>query len=75
MLIARAHTGEFFLGLDAENLRRLKDGKPIVLSLAKYGGHDDVIIMVGETLEDIKSELEHIQGGPLPPESPAPAGH
>ena len=58
MLRARRHDGVFILGIAAENVRRLKAGQPIMVSLAEMGGKDDVIIMYGETLQDIARELE-----------------
>jgi hypothetical protein len=72
MLRARASNGVFILGIDAENVRRLKAGKPILISLAELGGKDDVMIMYGETLDAIKEELERASGSPLP--QPTPLG-
>lgn len=66
MLRARLTNGVFILGLDAENIRQLKEGQSILVSLAEMGGTDDVAIIFGETLEDIKAELEANQGEPLP---------
>lgn len=58
MLRAKINNGPFILGLDAENINRLKQGQPILVSLAEMGGTDDVLIMAGETLSDIAKELE-----------------
>lgn len=58
MIRARASNGVFILGIEKENVRRLKNGQPILVSLLELGGTDDVLIMYGETLEDIKKELE-----------------
>jgi hypothetical protein len=66
MLKARMSNGMFVLGIDAENVKRLTTGKPIVVSLAEIGGTDDVMIMYGETLDALKKELEAATGGPLP---------
>jgi hypothetical protein len=66
MLRARTSNGIFILGLDAENIKRLKAGHPILVSLAEMGGTDDVLIMAGETIDDIKKELESAQGSELP---------
>jgi hypothetical protein len=66
MLRARLSNGVFILGIDAENVKRLKDGKPILVSLAELGGHDDVMIMYGDTLLDIQDELEQASGSKLP---------
>lgn len=66
MLRARASDGTFILGIDAENVKRLKEGKPILVSLAELGGHDDVLIVYGETLQDIARELEEASGSKLP---------
>ena len=70
MLRARLSNGLFILGLDAENVRRLKAGKPILVALAEMGGTDDVAIMYGDTLADIQRELEQSQGSPLPKPTP-----
>ena len=68
MLKARTNTGLFILGLDAENIRRLTSGQPIIVNLAEIGGTDDVMIIAGDTLADIKQELEAAIGV-LPPDS------
>jgi hypothetical protein len=70
MLRARFSNGVFCLGLDAENIRRLQQGQPILVSLAELGGTDDVLIMAGETLEDIAKELEKATGQALPNAKP-----
>lgn len=69
MIRARLNSGQFIVGIDAENVRRLKAGEPINLDLRPLGGTDHVYLMYGETLEAIKRELEEAQGHPLPPES------
>jgi hypothetical protein len=66
MIRARLSNGVFLLGIDSENVKRLKEGKPIVLSLAELGGTDDVMIVYGETLKDIVEALEAATGQPLP---------
>ena len=66
MLRARMNNGAFILGIDAENVDRLKNGQPILVCLAELGGSDDVLIMYGDTLQDIKNELERASGQPLP---------
>ena len=70
MLRAKTSNGIYILGFDAENIKRLKDGKPILVSLAEMGGQDDVMIMFGETLQDIQNELEQITGECLPTPKP-----
>lgn len=67
MLRARCSNGMFILGLDAENLRRLQAGQPIVVALAQMGGTDDVMIMYGDTIEEIRDYLEEETGRALPP--------
>lgn len=70
MIRARASDGTFILGIAAENVKRLKEGKPILVSLAELGGHDDVLIVYGETHEDILRELEEASGSKLPAPTP-----
>jgi hypothetical protein len=71
MLIARMSNGVMVLGIDAENVKRLKEGKPILKSLGQFGGTDDVLIMYGDTLDDVEAELAK-QLGPLPAAQPHP---
>lgn len=63
--IAHASNGMMILGIDAENVKRLKEGKPILKSLAQFGGTDDILIIYGETLDDVQRQLESVMG-PLP---------
>jgi hypothetical protein len=70
MIRARLSNGSFLLGLDAENIRRLTSGKPILVDLFGMGGTDRFMITYGETLDDIKAELEAATGKPLPPSNP-----
>ncbi len=74
MIRARLGDGTFLLGIDDENIRRLKEGKPIYVSLAQLGGTDYVAIMYGPTREAIMKELEEASGAPLPPAQPLPKG-
>lgn len=62
MIRARMSNGDFVLGIDAENVRRLKAGKPIVVDLREMGGEGRVLITYGETLADIVAELEQATG-------------
>lgn len=71
MLIARASNGMMILGIDAENVKRLKEGKPILKALSQFGGKDDVLIVYGDTLDDVQRTLEETMG-PLPKPLPLP---
>lgn len=71
MLIAKANNGLMILGIDAENVKRLKEGKPILKTLSQFGGKDDVLIIYGDTLDDVKRQLEKVIG-PLPKPQPLP---
>lgn len=66
MLKIKMSDGPVVLGIDAENVRRLRAGQPIVVNLAELGGADMVCIMYGDTLADIKREIEQATGEPLP---------
>jgi len=67
MIRARLSNGDFLFGLDAENLRRLKKGEPIVVDLGELGGAGRVLITYGDTLSEIVDEIESITGQKLPP--------
>lgn len=62
--------GTFLFGVDAENVRRLKDGQPLNIDLTMSGGSDKVVIMYGETMADIVREIEAASGQKLPPAQP-----
>lgn len=67
MLRARTNDGTVILGLDAENVKRLQQGLPIHVNLQQLGGAHSVLIMDGDTVQDIARELEKSTGAPLPP--------
>ncbi len=64
MIKAKTNTGDLLFGIDAENVRRLKNGHPIVIDMAELGGRAGTfaIIMYGETLADIVKEIETATG-------------
>jgi hypothetical protein len=64
MIKAKTNTGDLLYGIDAENVRRLIAGKPIVIDMAELGGRKGTftIIMYGETLADIVKEIEAVTG-------------
>lgn len=66
MIRGRLSNGMFLFGIDAENVRRLKEDKPIVISLAELGGTADLMIMYGETLQEIADKIESATGEKLP---------
>jgi hypothetical protein len=74
MIIAKLNDGLFILGLDAENIDRLKKGQPILKSLAEFGGKDDIAIVYGDTLQDIQAVLEK-EFGPMPNPKPLAERH
>ncbi len=59
----------FVLGLSARNIELLRQGKPIPVNLAELGGKGEVLIMYGETEEDIADELRKVT--PLPGDASA----
>lgn len=67
MIRARLSDGTFILGIDAENVRRLKSGQPIRVDLKQLGGTDVVAIVYGDTLDEITRELERASGQSLTP--------
>jgi len=58
-MTGRGTNGQKFLllGLDRENLIRLTSGKPIVCRGETVGLEHDVIIVFGETLDDVRREI------------------
>lgn len=72
MIRVRMSDGLFIMGVDAENIRRLKDGEPLNIDLRPLGGTDRVVIIYGDTLLEIARDLERATGAPLPPAQPWP---
>jgi len=72
MIHARLSNGDFLFGIDAENVRRLRNGHPIVVDLTLMGGTDRFLIMYGETMQHVADELERMTGQKLPPVQPMP---
>lgn len=55
-----------FLGLTRKNLDELPKNRPIVVSVEEVGGHADrIVILGGETQEDLLEDLRSI-GVPIP---------
>lgn len=65
MILARMENGDFVIGLDAENVKRLQAGQPIQVRLDRHGGHGKVLITYGETLADIVADLSEASGQDL----------
>lgn len=55
-----------FFGIDADNIRRLQEGKPIFVDGEPLGLPIDVMIYYGEHMQDIIDELK-AGGITLPP--------
>ncbi len=56
MLKARSGNN-LILGIDSENVKRLKDNKPIKVKGSDLGIDQDIFIVYGDTLADIQKEL------------------
>ena len=65
MIHARLTNGDFIFGMDAENIRRLTSGQPVMIELSRLGAEGRIIITYAETLEEITRQLE-AKFGPLP---------
>jgi len=53
------------LGVDRENINRLTAGKPIICKGESVGIDRDVMVVFGETLQDVTDELA--KAGIVPP--------
>jgi hypothetical protein len=74
MIRARLSNGVFLLGVDAQNMQRLMNGKPLYVDLSAIGGHDTFVLMYGKTLADVMRELETM-GFDIPPAQPFDEGN
>jgi len=74
LTIVNPNTGMklLLLGLDRENINRLTAGKPIFVEGAGMGLPFDVSVAFGETLDELRGELE--KGGLRWPLKEAPNG-
>lgn len=66
MLRLRFNGDTFVLGIDAENIRRLMNKQPIAVDLEELGGTGIIVIMAGETLDDVKKDIESMTDTKLP---------
>lgn len=55
------------LGLEEENIKRLKENKPIVFDMAIFGMEGSMVLLYGETQDAIKNELQVLTGISLQP--------
>jgi hypothetical protein len=67
MVILHMRDGRWVVGFDANNLRLMQAGKPMVIDFAKYGGEGMLYLMYGDTVEAITADLQRLTGGRLPP--------
>ena len=66
MIQAKLSNGDFLYGLDAENIKRLTTGNPIVIDLTLVGGPaHKILIMYGDTQKEILAALEDVTGQTL----------
>jgi hypothetical protein len=61
MMLASGTSGDgkplYFVGLDAENIKRLTAGQPIHVRLEQVGGAGVVWLIYGHTLGDVINDL------------------
>ena len=50
------------LGLSAGNVQQLKEGKPICRELAEYGLPYPVVVLYGETVDDMMRAFQSAKG-------------
>jgi hypothetical protein len=63
MLLAKIRRSDdskeaIFIGLSEENLKRLKQGKPILINSGQLEIEQDIFILYGKTEEDIRKEYD-----------------
>ncbi len=64
MIKARLSDGTLILGLSAENLKRLQQGKPILFDGHQLGYPGKIAIVYGETEDAIAKDLLRETGSP-----------
>lgn len=57
MIRAKTEKGTVLLGIDKENVKRLKEGKPIYVKGDSIGIENDICIAYGDSLQDIAEEF------------------
>ena len=62
----------YLFGIDAENVRRLTEGEPIIAVLESVGGVGTMVIVYGDTVEDARDEIQRCLEIELPPISDMP---
>lgn len=54
------------LGVDAENIKRLQEGQPMLIDMTKFGEFNKLAVFYGEKTQDIKNDIEKMTGLKLP---------
>lgn len=57
MIKIKTKDGKVILGLEKENIKRLKQGKPIHIKGSDLGIENDIYIVYGNTKNDIMKDL------------------
>lgn len=58
MVKAKLSDGTVILGLEEENIKRLKENQPMFLDLSQFGIEQKILIVYGETTEAIHEDLK-----------------
>lgn len=66
MYRAKLSDGSFIIGLDAEEVEKIKETGALQIDLRLMEGNDLVTIMYADTYSELEAKLIGIFGGPLP---------
>lgn len=70
MIYAHTKDGGIILGVDKVNIERLTKGQPLRLDLRVFGINEPIIMVYGETLQEVQEHLEKAFDQKLPVPSP-----
>lgn len=66
MIRARIKNGWFIFGFTKADIHAMREGACLKIDLAKDGGKDTILIVLGEDAEEIYATLEQMTGEKLP---------
>ena len=68
LIVILLDDGTYIIGIDGGRIQSMLAGQCIYIDLRLYNGNDSIVLMAGETMDDLKNRLENLTNSELPAE-------